>query len=161
MCISTWKWQKITCWGSNINDDLPMSRQHITPSLLSYPIKHDDVVKREHFPHHWPVVRGIHLSSVDSPQKGQWRVALMFSLICAWTNCWANNRDAGDLRRHRVHHDITVINRLNMHYNGLNGIDGCKLQKAAAIKDMSCMNDRDSERNRVNSVKYMFMLPTM
>ena len=25
--------------------------------------------------------------------KGQWRGALMFSLICAWTNGWANHRD--------------------------------------------------------------------
>ena len=38
---------------------------------------------------------------VDSPLKGQWRGALIFSLICALTNIWANNRDADDLRRHR------------------------------------------------------------
>ena len=36
-----------------------------------------------------------------SPLKGQWRGVLMFSLICAWTNGWANNQDGGDLRRHR------------------------------------------------------------
>ena len=29
----------------------------------------------------------------------QWRVALMLLLICASTNTWANNGDAGDLRR--------------------------------------------------------------
>ena len=40
---------------------------------------------------------------MDSPHKGQWRGTLMFSLICAWTNGWANNRYAGDLRRHRAH----------------------------------------------------------
>ena len=34
---------------------------------------------------------------------------LMFSLICAWTNIWANSRDAGDLRRHRFHYDVTVM----------------------------------------------------
>ena len=33
----------------------------------------------------------------------------MISLICAWTNDWANNRDAGDLRRHRALYDITVM----------------------------------------------------
>ena len=33
----------------------------------------------------------------------QWGSALVFSLICAWTNSWTNNRDAGDLRRHRSH----------------------------------------------------------
>ena len=51
----------------------------------------------------------IHRSPVDSPHKGQWRGALMFSLICAWTNGWAKNRDAGDLRRHRTHYGAIVI----------------------------------------------------
>ena len=45
------------------------------------------------------------------PHKGQWREALTFSLICAWTNGWANNRDAGDLRRHHVHYGVTVMMR--------------------------------------------------
>ena len=54
-------------------------------------------------------VRGIHRSLVNSPQKGQWRGGLMFSLICAWINGWLNNRDAGDLRRHRAHCDVIVI----------------------------------------------------
>ena len=26
----------------------------------------------------------------------------MFSLICVWTNGWVNNRESGDLRRHRT-----------------------------------------------------------
>ena len=33
-------------------------------------------------------VRGIHRSPVNFPHKGQWRGALMFSLICAWINAW-------------------------------------------------------------------------
>ena len=45
--------------------------------------------------------------------KGQWRRALMFSLICSWTNSWTNNEDAGDLRRHRAHYDVTVMNSFN------------------------------------------------
>ena len=32
---------------------------------------------------------------------------LMFSLICAWTNRWVNNGDAGDLRRNHAHYDVT------------------------------------------------------
>ena len=36
------------------------------------------------------------------PHKGQWRGALMFSLICAWT-------DAGDLWHHRAHCDVSVM----------------------------------------------------
>ena len=62
--------------------------------------------------HHWPFVRGIHQSTMNPPHKGQWRGALMFSLICAWTNGWVNNRDAGDLRRHSAHYDATVMSRM-------------------------------------------------
>ena len=42
----------------------------------------------------------------NSPHKGQWRGSLMFSLICVWINGWVNNREAGDLRRHRGHYDV-------------------------------------------------------
>ena len=45
--------------------------------------------------------------------KGQWRRALMFSVICAWSNGWANNRDAGDLRGHRAHYDVNVMSRVH------------------------------------------------
>ena len=31
------------------------------------------------------------------------------SLICARINDWANNREAGDLRRHRGHYDVNVM----------------------------------------------------
>ena len=44
------------------------------------------------------------------PHKGQWHEALMFSLICAWIKDWVNNREAGDLRRHRAHYDVIVMN---------------------------------------------------
>ena len=71
---------------------------------------HDDVIKWKHFPRNWPFVRGIHRSPVNSPPlKGQWRGALMFSLICAWIKGWVNNREAGDLRHHRVHYDVIVM----------------------------------------------------
>ena len=74
-----------------------------------YYIVHDDVIKSKHFPRHWPFVRGVHRSPVDSPHRGQWRGALTFSLTCASTNGWANNRDTGNLRRHRAHYDVTVM----------------------------------------------------
>ena len=66
-------------------------------------------MKWKHLPCYRPFVRGIHRSPVDSPHKGHWRGTLMFSLIWAWTNDWANNEDAGDLRHHRVHYDVTVM----------------------------------------------------
>ena len=59
----------------------------------------------KHFPRYWPLVRRIHRLLVNSHHKGQWCGVLMFSLICAWTNGWVNNRDAGDLRRHCTHYD--------------------------------------------------------
>ena len=46
---------------------------------------------------------------VNSPHKGQWRGALMFSLICARINSWVNNREVGDLRRYRPQYDVIVM----------------------------------------------------
>ena len=59
---------------------------------------HDDVIKLKHFPRYWPFVQGIDRSPLNSLHKGQWRKALMFSLIWAWMNGWVNNHEAGDLR---------------------------------------------------------------
>ena len=69
----------------------------------------DNVIKWEHFPRYWPFVRGIHRSPVNCHHKGQWRGALMLSLICAWINGWVNIREAGDLRRRRAHYYIIVM----------------------------------------------------
>ena len=70
---------------------------------------HDDVIKWKHFPGYWPFVQGIHQSPVNSPYKGQWRRALMFSLICTWINGWVNKRESGDLRCHHAHYDVSVM----------------------------------------------------
>ena len=56
--------------------------------------------------------RGIRWSSVDSPHKCQWRGALIFSLIYAWTNGWANTRDAEDLGSHCAHYEVTVMSNI-------------------------------------------------
>ena len=53
-------------------------------------------------------------SPVNSPRKGQWRGALMFSLICIWINSWVNNREAGDLRPYHFHYDVTTMMTKNM-----------------------------------------------
>ena len=78
----------------------------LPPDLL---FNHDDVIKWKHFPRYWPFVRRIHRSPVNSPHKGQWRGALMFSLICVWIIGWVNNREAGDLRRYGAHRDVIVM----------------------------------------------------
>ena len=70
---------------------------------------HDDVIKWKHFPRYWPFVRRIYRSPVNSPHKGQWRGALMFTLICARIKGWVNNCEAGDLRRNRAHYDVIVM----------------------------------------------------
>ena len=54
----------------------------------------------------------------EFPHKGQWHGALMFPLIYAWINGWINNREAGDLRHHRTHYDITAMcSTAMMHIN--------------------------------------------
>ena len=55
------------------------------------------------------LMRGIHRSPVDSPHNGQWRRALVFSLICTLTKGSANNREADHLKRHHAHHDVTAM----------------------------------------------------
>ena len=118
-------WARINSWGNNGDaGDLRRNRAHYdvivmvkykaftwhhawsllcweqtnTSVLNSSPntILDDEVIKRKQFPHYWPFVRGVHRSPMNSPQKGKWRGALMFSLICAWINGWVNNREAGD-----------------------------------------------------------------
>ena len=103
-----------TVFGDLIWHDYPSSpgfRVIVLALGQSYDCAHDDVMKWIRFPRYWPFVRGIHWSPLNSPHKGQhtWRGALMFSLICAWTNGWVNNGDAGDLRRHRAHYDGVVM----------------------------------------------------
>ena len=58
----------------------------------NFETKHDDIIRRKHFPRYWSLVQGIHRSAANSPHKGQWGGALMISLICLVTK----NRAAGD-----------------------------------------------------------------
>ena len=50
-------------------------------------------------------VQGIH-RWMNSPHKGQWCRALMFSL----SFLWVNNGEAGDLGHHCAHYDVIVMN---------------------------------------------------
>ena len=92
-----------TIYHIHIGQVLPQLRRHLSN------MDHDDVIKWKHFPRNWPFVREIHRSPVNFPHKGQWRGALMFSLIYAWINDWVNNREAGDLRRQHGHYDVIVM----------------------------------------------------
>ena len=99
-------WQEIT-----MNLIRNTSSEITLLTLLPHSPIHDDVIKWKRFPRYWPFVRAIHRFPVNSPHKGQWRGALMFSLICVWISGWVNNREAGDLRRYRAHYDVTVTNQ--------------------------------------------------
>ena len=85
-------------------------KKPIASLAMSSNLSYDDTIKWKHFPRYWPFVRGIHRSPVNSPHKGEWRGALMYSFISVWINGWVNNREAGDLRRHRAHYDVIVMN---------------------------------------------------
>ena len=62
----------------------------------------------------------------------------MFSFHCTWTNSWANDGDAGDLRRHRAHYDVIVMNpsEISSHVHM-----GC-IEHMQQINFMSMYDDR-------------------
>ena len=102
--------QIINNWrvGMVVTDDLASA--DLQPPWWRGPVgSYDDLIKCKHFLRYWPYVRGIHRSPVNFPHKGQWRGALMFSLICAWIYAWENNREAGDSRWHHAHYDVVVM----------------------------------------------------
>ena len=131
--------------GFILRNIICVSYYYISTFRLHWYLKcyHDDVMKWKHFPRYLSFVRGIHWSPMNSPHKGQWRGALTFPLICAWINSWANNREAGDLRRQRAHYDVTVMhsqyhgrwwssNVRNQHIS-LHGIDPIILEYSGFI----------------------------
>ena len=72
-------------------------------------ICHDDVIKWNIFRVTGPLCGEFTGHRWIPRTEVQWRGALIFSLICAWINGWVNNGEAGDLRRHRPHYDVTVM----------------------------------------------------
>ena len=46
----------------------------------------------------------------NSPVTGEFPVQRpVIFFICTWMNGWVNNREAGDLKRHRAHYNVTVM----------------------------------------------------
>ena len=58
------------------------------------------------FPRYWPFVRGIHRLPVIPAQRP---VTQSFEVFFHLKYRWVNNDEAGDLRRHRCHYDVTVM----------------------------------------------------
>ena len=76
---------------------------------------HDDVIKWKHFPRYWPFVPGIHRSTVNSPHKGPVMRSFDVFFDLKIISGWVNNREAGDLRRHRAHSDVIVMSMMYDH----------------------------------------------
>ena len=88
--LTSMKWKYGHCdehfVGCNVDNFwCNQSRTILQPLSCHFVVEssHDDVIKWKHFPRYWPFGRGIHRSPVNSPHKGQWRGALMFTLIRA------------------------------------------------------------------------------
>ena len=79
----------------------------------------------------------------EFPHKSQWRGALGFSLICTWINGWVTNREAGDLRRHRAHYDITVMRLIAI--AGSNKLATCNI--IIQISGSFCRSFETSQNN--------------
>ena len=123
-----------------------------TSNICSF--NHEDFIKWKHFPRYWPFVRGIHRSAVNYPHKGQWRGALMFSFICDWINVSVNNREAGDLRRHRAHCDaIVMISRIKMWIQAHHGISLVKIMLFYCIWHLTSITLHQSERITLWGIK--------
>ena len=73
-------------------------------STGSNPQCHDDV-KMETF----SALLAIWAGNSPVPHKGQWRGALIFFWSASEWTIEVNNREAGDLRRHRTHYYVTVM----------------------------------------------------
>ena len=105
LATATTRWKNFKQWGQAFQITTESFKQ---VDNVRYITRHDDVIKWKHFRVIGPLCWEFHRSPVDSPHKGQWRGALMFSMICALINGWVNNREAGDLRRHCAHYDVIV-----------------------------------------------------
>ena len=86
------------------------SRQYLRETIVCVRQYHDDVIKWKHFPRYWPFVRGIDRSLVNSPHQSPVTRSFDVFFDLAWINIWVNIREAGDLRRHRAHYDVIVMN---------------------------------------------------
>ena len=93
----------IVCSGRGFHSQRPVmpNSDIITWNCFPRCWPHDDVIKWKPVSRYLPFVRWI--------SRTKWRGALMFSLMRVWINGWVNNREAGDLRRHRAHYVVTVM----------------------------------------------------
>ena len=61
----------------------------------------------KHFPRYWPFVVNIPLTKPSDTEL--WCFLWSAPVEYGWGDGWVNNREAGDLRRHRAHYDVIVM----------------------------------------------------
>ena len=71
----------------------------------------------ETFSRYWPFVREI-TGCRWIPQRPVTLSFECFIWSALWINGWVNNREAGNLRRHRAHYDVIVMNPCLTIYSG-------------------------------------------
>ena len=72
--------------------------------------QYDTWWRHQRFPRYWSFVRGIHRGDRWIPRTKASDAELWCFLWSApWMNGWVNNREAGDLRHHRAHYDVTIM----------------------------------------------------
>ena len=79
-----------------------------------------DVIKWKHSPRHWPLCGEFTGHGRIPLTKASDAELWWFLWSAPWINGWVNNREAGDLRRHRTHCDVIVM-LLNSHFDVLTG----------------------------------------
>ena len=122
---------------------------------------HDDVNKWNHFALYGPFVRGIHRPPMTSPHRPVTR-SLMFSVICARINVWVNNGEAGDLRRHRAHYDVTMVVMIAV-VAYVRVLINVKLPNVIYIRYAGCTiylqcNNRLHDKIRLNSLSWILKI---
>ena len=108
--LGYWPWNEVVGLGRIQRPQWPRRGGMLGTGKLPF---HDDVIIWINFPRYWPFMRGIHRSTVNSPHRGQWRGALIFSLICVWINGWVSRgwwfeTLSRPLWRHRNVHSTNV-----------------------------------------------------
>ena len=133
-----WKWESLL-FGAGVTGGIPsitdlhgrrMCKLHGWSMMTS---------RNENIPALLAVCAGNSPVTGEFPSQSQWRGALMFSLICVWTNGWANHRDAGDLRRHHIHYDVTVMSGYTstiLQYRATNSASHCFKLTTAALNTL-------------------------
>ena len=98
----------------------------------------------KNFPRYWFLVGGIHRSPMDSPHKGQWRGALMFSLICASTYVQQT------IERSVIWDAIVPIVTSQQRHDG-------NWYSCGVVETSECLNDIKISRKRIITSSKMFV----